>query len=358
MIYDSYYYHSSKKITTPRKSCGNIKGLELEISDSNASDILDELVEDGTIIVPETEPSNPTGLIITCEDDSSVYKELIFKASCNRTLLKGVKELSNKLNGEINNDHGTSCHIHINNEYLRSINVERKDIVKASEFLAPILYKISGRNLRAYKNWARSCVEDEMEIENEDLYERAYLVDNEVSGYHDARYRIVNLNPYKSTEIRIFSNYYNFNYDYIKMYIETVDFIIELAQYMKGKSYRVEYNNIIEMTKNFFEKRKYKSITEQHDLTGFFISARERQLRNISRQIEYTRNKIRFLKEITQGENKEENAIELLRFLRNYNNRFVLPNLDIDLFNFNLENIEELFESNLTEERNRIEEQE
>ena len=30
MEYESYYYHSSKRITTPRKSCGNIKGLELE----------------------------------------------------------------------------------------------------------------------------------------------------------------------------------------------------------------------------------------------------------------------------------------------------------------------------------------
>ena len=142
------------------------------------------------------------------------------------------------------------------------------------------------------------------------------------------------------------------------MYIETVDFIIELAQYMKGKSYRLEYNNIISLTKNFFEKRKYKNITEEHDLTGFFISAKERQIRNISRQIEYTKNKIRILKELTQGENKEENAIELLRFLRNYNNRFALPNLNIDLFNFNLDNIEELFESNLTELRNSIEEQE
>ena len=55
MDYSSYSYHNSKHVTRPRSCDYNIKGLELEISDSNASDILDYLIANNIIISPENE---------------------------------------------------------------------------------------------------------------------------------------------------------------------------------------------------------------------------------------------------------------------------------------------------------------
>lgn len=360
MDYEVYHYHGCKHITRPKRTTGNIKGLELEISDYDASDYLDELVEDNILTIPYNEDEDKE-FTICIEDDSSVYKELIFKACCNQTLLKAVKTISNRLGNIVTNSHSTSCHIHINNNFLREKNIRRKDIVKATEFLAPILYEISGRNKSSYEQWAKSGIHHLIDITDTNLLKRAELVDEEL-GTHNGRYAIVNCGSENTTEIRIFSNYYNFNYDYIKMYIETVDFIIKLAEKMKYKKYKTEYNKIIKDIKQFFSQRKYKNIYEKHCLEIFFASAKERQLIELNRELRYIRNKMTYLKNILQTNtntiNKRTNAIELLRVLRDYANKYELKNMTIELDNYNIDILLEKIENNINNRIKLIEQEE
>lgn len=343
MDYRSYYYHGAKHITKPRKTNGNIKGLELETSDFDCGYLLDELIEEDIVTVPETESSDKTGLVIACEDDGSVYKELIFKASCNSTLLRGVKQLHDKLHYKVLNEHGTSCHIHINDAYLDKIGINTSDIIKSSEFIAPILYEISGRDYNSYKNWAKSIFENEISITNKDLLKRAELIEREGDNIdnYSARYSIINQRPEHTTELRIFSNYYNFDYNYIKMYLETTDFLIQLGEFMKDKNYVDEYNNVIELTKKFFGKRKYKKIFEEHELEDFFLSYEERKIKTLNKAIEYFKEKIEEYK-AREFYVETDRLMSFIRLLRNFEARFSsLPEISFSLGNFNDSEIEE-----------------
>lgn len=355
MDYSTYSYHCSKHVTKPRKSNKNIKGLELEISDYDAGCCLDEMVEENLLTVPSNEHVKKE-YTIAIEDDGSVYKELIFKASSNRTLLKGVKMLEENLHNEICNSHGTSCHIHINNEFIYDLGLKKHDIVKACEFLAPILYKISGRDDSSMRDWARSALEDNISITNNDLYKRALHVEDNLQTYN-GRYAIVNCEGEYTTEIRIFSNYYNFDYKYIKMYLECVDFIIDLAQIMKGKHYYWDFRECFEATKEFFNKRKYKQITERHNLKQFFLSVKERQLANLDEELRYIKSKMNWLRNI-YGEDIRQNAIETLRVLRNYSDRYHMPEFEFNITNFNLNDIENIIVNDINLRINEVEAQE
>ena len=353
MNYSTYGYHCSSHVTKPRRTDGNIKGLELEISDFDSGYLLDELIEENILTVPYNE-DEPKKFTIAVENDGSVYKELIFKASCNRTLLEGVKVLSNKLNGRIDNGRGTSCHIHLNNRYLNNINVSRLDITKSAEFLAPILFKISGRSFSTMEDWCDSTIKYDVEINDMDLHKRCKAVDD-IDCLDTARYRIVNVNPMNTTELRIFSNYYEFNYDYIKMYLESCDFIIELAKYMKDKSYENEYDNIIKMTKDFFNKRKYKKIWNKHHLEMFFKSRKERRLMELEKKKEYILNTFDNFSSINFSSDLNR-QMEFLRVLRNISSRFSLPNIRFNLTDgINEEPILVQILDNINSEYNRIE---
>lgn len=359
MDYENYCYHGSKHVTAPRSTTGNIKGLELEISDYDCGDILDEMIEEDILTVPCNENIKKE-VTIAVEDDGSVYKELIFKASCNQTLLKGVKKLEEYLNGNVDNGHGTSCHIHLNNKYLETLNLTGRDITKSAEFLAPLLYKISGRTKNSLSDWCQSVLSNEIDIDNDNLYDRCQLIDHCITNYN-GRYSLVNVCD-KTTELRIFSNYYNFNYNYIKTYIECCDFIIELATYMKEKNYIDEYNNIINMTKHFFQKRKYKEIYERHELDAFFMSLKEKQLNSLKKQLSYINDKINELKQMMGYQNEEmqrNNAIRVLRFLRNYKANYNnIPNFDYNVLEPNLNEIENILTENIRNQIEQIEEQE
>lgn len=336
MEHSVYGYHSSKHVTKPRKTNKNIKGLELEISDYDSGWLLDELIEEGVLTAPYNERSNKSSPTIAIENDGSVFKELIFKASCNRTLLKGVKILEDKLNADICNGHGTSCHIHLNNAYLREKDLRAIDITRATEFLAPILYKISGRDRSAMSEWTKSALKDYISIDNSNLYERAKYIED-VDAYN-GRYYIVNPCD-KTTEIRIFSNYYGFNYNYIKMYLECADFIIELAEFMKNKNYYYDYQECFEKTKEFFSKRKYKQIFDRQDLGIFFLSNKERQLRILNQELEYIKSKMDILKQRSY-EYERDLAKDILRTLRGYSQRYTNPQISFRIRNINIEEIE------------------
>lgn len=324
MDYRTYGYHCSGHFTQPRRSSGNIKGLELEISDYDCGDLLDELIEENILTVPSNETEDKE-FYIAVEDDGSVFKELIFKASCNSTLLKGVKKLSEELHGKIHNGSGTSCHIHINNRYLDSKGISQLDLTKSAEFLAPILYSISGRSSTSMRDWANSIIRHEINIDNVDLFERCKHVDR-IDCLDYERYRIVNVNPCNTTEIRIFSNRYGFDYDYIKMYLETTDFIMDIAEYMNGKNYVEEYDKLIEMCKLFFGKRKYKKIRERHNLDIYFLNEIERRLKTLEMKKEYILDYFDKFQNMHFIDNLNRH-MELLRMLRNINHRYPLENV-------------------------------
>ena len=324
MDYKTYGYHCSGHFTSPRRSSGNIKGLELEISDYDCGDLLDELIEKNVLTVPSNEREDKE-YYIAVEDDGSVFKELIFKASCNNTLLKGVRKLSEELHGKIHNGSGTSCHIHINNEYLDAKGITQLDLTKSAEFLAPILYNISGRSSTSMRDWANSIIRHKIDINNVDLFERSKHVDR-IDCLDYERYRIVNVNPDYTTELRIFSNKYGFDYDYIKMYLETTDFIMDIAEYMHNKNYVEEYDELIEMCKDFFGKRKYKKIRERHNLDLFFLNEMERRIKTLEMKKEYILNyfdkfqNMQFINDLNRN-------MELLRMLRNVNQKYPLKNV-------------------------------
>lgn len=319
----TFGYHSctAGDLLRPRSTDGNIKGIELEISDSGVRDILQELI-DTNYIIDESNISSAGNkdYTIIAEDDGSVWVELVFKACNNRTLLQGVQMLSEAFHGEVDNNRETSCHIHLNNRHLSSRGVTKTDIMKATEFLFPILGAISGRD--GDYQWAKPMVSLDM-----NLFERCREIDDldcDDYRYHDDRYYGCNVTNSDTTEIRIFSNYYDFNYDYIKMYIETADFIIDLAEEMLGKSYHDYYENALEKAKEHFEKRRYKNIFQSHDLGKFFLSPEEQRKRFYNEELrkfnqEY-KSFIRYhVKGVTEEHRYDINNLKMfMRLLREY----------------------------------------
>ena len=153
-----YAWHESKNrgITKPKNTEYNIKGMELEISDWNAGDVTDYLIDEEILTVPGNEDVKKEHTIVV-ESDGSVDHELIIKACGNKKLLEAVKLLESYYNGECDNEHGTSCHIHINRRYLRKRGVTETAFFKAVEFMYPILYRVSGRNFNSTE-WCRSHI--------------------------------------------------------------------------------------------------------------------------------------------------------------------------------------------------------
>lgn len=227
----------------------NIKGLELEISDDNyiIEKKLAELVNQHIIATPD---SWHEGTKIALEEDGSVKYELIFAPQTNKNLLKELEKIQ-KLETIVKNNTGTSAHIHINRTYIEEeLGLTEIDITKAAEFLNYPLFLISGRIKETAREWAKSQLPCPIEA---NLATKAKYVDR-LNQIKCGKHNLINCNPEDTIEIRIFSNKCNFNKNVINMYLKTVDFIIELANYMKDKSYTKELANIIPLIKNHFEK--------------------------------------------------------------------------------------------------------
>lgn len=354
MEHSVFFYHDSKRYVKPKNVDYNIKGLELEISDHSVGEILDDLINEDIITAP-CNVGTKKDLTICIENDSSVYKELVFKATSNRNLLKGVKILEDRLSGYIENGHSTSCHIHINNKHLRKRGIRQYEISKASEFLAPILYRVSGRDYDSME-WCKSVLRRDIDIEDIDLLKRARLVDNYEDYEYDCdRYLITNLNS-STTEIRIFSNYYNFNYNYIRLYLNLVDLIIDIAEEMRGKSYYEEYDDLIKKIKKFFNRYNNKFVLKENNIEDFFLTKVELRKKELRKRI----SNIELIMNDLIRDNERTNRVDyirLLRFLRNYKNKyneelriqFRLDNNENELLRIKNELIE-----NLTNELNNL----
>jgi hypothetical protein len=249
------YHCTPNSIITPYENDKNknIKGLELEISDEYyiVEQALAELADNNIIATPENwdnpfhEKAN-----IALEEDNSVKYELIFRAQTNNKIMEEIEKIQ-ELETYVSNHSGTSAHIHINRTYIEEeLGLTETDIIKAAEFLSYPLFLISGRIKETAHEWARSQLHCRMES---NLAEKAKCVDR-LTEVRYAKHGMVNCLPEDTIELRIFSNKCNFNKNVINMYLETVDFIIELAEYMKDKKYNKELKNLIPLCKNHFEK--------------------------------------------------------------------------------------------------------
>ena len=356
MEYRCYSYHSSKHITKPRSCDYNIKGLELEISDENSAEILDTMIENNVLIAPRNENEKHI-CNVSIEYDGSVYRELIFKACSNKKLLEQVKIISEYLNGNIRNGHSTSAHIHYNKKYLQKRGIDTLDVVKSAEFLAPILYKISGRDENSIR-WAKSIIRYRIEIDDDDLYKRASIVD-EIDDPYDERYSIINTENYKTLELRIFSNYCNFDYKTIKLYLETSDFILDLAEFMHNKSYKNNFNECINKTKGFFLKRNRIQFYNKHNLDIFFMSLKDRQIRYLTIQLDEVKNAFNKIKK-NFTPNDMESAKHILRTLRNLNSKYPIDKeFSIDFTKkIELDNLKENIINDITQKIEKISEEE
>ena len=252
------YHCTPNPIITPfnKNKYKNIKGLELEISDDDYAieEELAELADEYIIATPDNwnnqfeETPN-----IAIEEDGSVKYELIFRAETNDKLMEEIEKLR-YLREIVDNHTGTSAHIHMNRGYIEEeLGLTEVDIVKATEFLNHPLFLMSGRKKETAHEWARSQLPCPIDA---NLAVKAKHVDR-INKINYAKYNLINCSPEDTIELRIFSNKCNFNKYVINMYLETADFIIELADYMKDKSYTKELKNIIALCKNHFEKFGY-----------------------------------------------------------------------------------------------------
>lgn len=337
-----FRYHSSRMVTKPRNCDFNIKGLELEIysRDEDVYNSVDDVLYDLIQMNVLTNPNNideEKEHHIAIEQDGSVDSELIFRASGNKKLLEGVKVLHNYLHEVCDNTKSTSCHIHINRKYLAKRDIYSWDIIRATEVLYPILFKISGRSNDSAYDWARSYLSTYYGVDYngyDSIFKRCKKVDYiDIDEYLDEceneRYFAINTNPFDTIELRLFSNYYNFDYNYIKLYLETVDFIIELADYMKNKNYEEEYDNVMEKIKDFFSKRNYKFAWNSHSLYKFFMTKEEIRELNLKQNLQTVKRNLEGIKkeylilhesEFTKEYVNQRESNLLMRIIRNLRN--------------------------------------
>ena len=251
----------------------NIKGIELEIrTDEPYSAILEELIDTNHLLSATNYDYEKDRGNMYLEYDGSVDYEIKLQADTNKEDLKMIKILNEYgLNPDyIQNKHGTSCHIHLNNQYLESLGLSNIDIKKSGEFMGEILFAISGRTLNDYGQWAPSCLNCDI---NDDMLQKAIEIDNFDFSREFTRYQMINCNSDITTELRIFSNYCNFDYQTIKLFLEFSDHVIDIAEMMKGKKYSDNVDEIVEWTQDWFTKnQKRKNVYKDKELNTMLLT--------------------------------------------------------------------------------------
>ena len=275
MRYSKFGYHSyeANMILKPvaSKLGKNIKGIELEMNNMcrAGKDSLNNAIEDGIIISRDTQHMKKTDYNAVICSDGSVYAEVILQANQERNLLKKISQLNDYgLNGDnFNNTDNTSCHIHNNMAFIEDNGGNFIEMQKATEFLLPLLYRISGREDDTY-DWCHSLFDDyDYFAPNMNLLQTARKVDTLQYANHGSHDIACNGQHSDTAEIRVFSNKCNFNKDMIKTYIEFTDHIIDIACHMNGRRYIDEYDVLIDWTYDFINngtRRRRKSLKPFH----------------------------------------------------------------------------------------------
>ena len=344
--YELFGYRGTKDYTTPHenKLDKNIKGIELEvdnidcywdndddlwvINDDNVTYAFDKLIDRGILLTRDTTDMANNKLNGAISYDSSVNCEINLQADIERNTLRKIREINRYLNKDIlNNSKGTSCHIHNNMQYVINNGGNLHEVQKASEFLLPILFKISGRDDYNYM-WCRSMFGHNYDVDMIDLASR---VDHSSEDRHSHRV-LCNGEHRDTAELRIFSNNNNFNDNTIKMYIEFTDLIIDMACYMKGKRYVNEYDTLINIVDSFCNQnhRRRKFLNKFH-LNEILLRKQDIEYKRLTDRWNNVYSDLEFYERYLLSNNVPilEQAQEMIRIIRrfenNHNIRFDVP---------------------------------
>ena len=217
-------------------------------------DAFERLFKKGIIINPSNMHMIQKDHNAVLERDGSVDGEVILQADYQKNIMKKVNQIHEELNSSIlNNGRNTSCNIHRNVNYLVDVDSSKYDYQKANEFLAGLLFRISGRDKISYQQWCASIFNPDINIEYVSMLQMAKYVDN-MDRIINGKYLLCNCDHNNTVETRIFSNYHNFDPRYIKLFIDFTNLAIDISSYMHGKSYVDEFDNLIDYINEFCNK--------------------------------------------------------------------------------------------------------
>lgn len=349
--HESFPYNAceEKQFLSPQenKEDKNIKGIEFEIKDSCNKEIinnsLDELIERSIICSYDTMDEyrrKYANCIWTY--DGTVDHELVVQAERPRNLALKMKVLNKFLNPEnVANKPGTSTHIHLNNQYLRNLGLRDIDMVKAGEAVSSTLKAISGREqLSELHEWSKTRVnlpyETPIVLRSRKIDD--IVLDGQDYNHHPGHYMMVNVENNNTTEVRIFSNKHSFNYDRVKLYLESCDMLIDIALAMQGLSYENNYEIVTDIVTDFYNHYRRKKYL--YEVSESIIQDGEELYDYETKQIINQVNK-RF-ENIMGLITPEMRELETLRILRDMENNYHIEyDGTINLNNLNINGVRE-----------------
>lgn len=274
---------------------------------------------------------------VVCETDSSVDLEGIVQADYQYNFLRVINKLNKTLNSEIlNNSSGTSFHLHRNRRWLRENDISAKDMQKATEWMLPLLFAISGRDIKNFAKWCHSVYfrrdnRDAALIKTQqNLWDTAERVDS--LHLDDEKYLACNVSKDASIEIRLFSNAHNLDYGMSKLYVEFTDHIIDIASYMKYKRYDQECETLIDMTSEFCNKyARRRKILQNYNLERFFITKHSAALSALDNKWSWLYNKVEELEEY------DGSSMDVIRAIRYFSNEY---HINVDTIPVNMETVD------------------
>lgn len=349
--HESFYYDSDeeKSFLEPEenKKDKNIKGIEFEINDPNESKVdkyIDRLVDNKVICsfdMMHEYRRKFTNCIWTY--DGTVNHELVLQAELPRNLGLKIKTLNEYLNPtNIQNVYGTSVHIHMNNQYLRNLGLNDLDMIKAGECISSTLLAISGRQ-KQYEldKWVKTRIgySHKMPI----IQRSQYIDDIEIDDYRDyshesGHYMMINVESDATTELRMFSNYCNFDYNRIKVFLETCDMLQEIALSMQGLNYKDNYEIVIDIVRDFYENHYRRKTYFPEIKTSIIQSKSELERYETQCLVEDINDMFNNIINMYNNEiyNNENTNLYVLRTLRDIENKYnIIYDGMIDLDNIN-----------------------
>ena len=278
--HESFHYNSDeeKPFLRPdeKKADKNIKGIELEIKDpeqDKINDYLDKLIDNNVICSYDTMydyKRKYANCVWTY--DGTVDHELVIQAELPRNLALKLKMLNKYLNpNTVCNESGTSVHVHMNNQYLNNLGLKPLDMIKAGEAVSGVLLNVSGRqNHYELDTWVKTRlkIKHDMPIALRSRYiDKIKLESERDLHHHPGHYMMINVYNMNTTEVRMFSNYHNFDYDRIKLFLESCDMITDVALAMQNLSYKNNYEIVVDIVDEFYNKnsRRRKYLPEVQD---------------------------------------------------------------------------------------------
>lgn len=336
MLYEPYGH--GRADTTPARDELKIFGLELEISEVYDHDPFNNAIYDGVI---ETSDSDAANIQMEYEDQHDVQYELIFNADEKETLLKRLQRLNEyNIQDVICCNRNTSAHVHINRDYLDSLDISELEFYHAAEAVAPLIYTVSFRDRSSWDEWTPSNISI-----GYDVLERFNFIDDATPknrGTYSDRYELCNVQNDATIEIRGFSNYMEFSHEYIKLYLDIVSELIpEIAAAMKGKNYKDNPETVLKIVKQFLDDRE--EITQRHVLdqwTDYKKILREYKAEQYKEAIRIYHSVADYL-ELARSEAETAHKLELITKMIRANKALKIDIINLNDFESVLDTIED-----------------